>query len=110
MPTEDYKPVVSGSLKLKGVQDSGVKKKKKRPKPAQHSTSNQDSANSLPTAGETSADRQDSDADLQIVKQDKKEDVGYTERDDTPLHGRAKTEAEIRHEERRRKRVRGFYY
>ena len=99
MSTEDYKPVVSGSLKLKGVQDSGIKKKKKRPKPPLQSTSNQDFAREL------SAHKIESDAGSQSVNEEKEKDAEDAGEEEAPLHGRAKTEAEIRHEERRRKRV-----
>ena len=106
MPTEDYQPVISGSLKLKGVQDSAIKKKKKRSKPPQQSTSNQDSPKSPPAAGGLSADKHDSDSGSQLIEQHKKEHEESAETEETQLHGSAKTEAEIRHEERRRRRVR----
>ncbi len=107
MPAEDYKSVTSGTLKLKGVQDSKIsKKKKKRPKPPEHSTSNQDSAGTPLEAGDDlSTGQQELEGRSSLEKQESEKDAGDAESDETPLHGRAKTEAEIRHDERRRKRV-----
>ena len=106
MPAEDYKPVTSGTLKLKGIQDSKISKKKKRPKPSQHSTSNQDSASIPQEAGdELSTAKQELETSSGLEKQESERDAGDIKREEMSLHGRAKTEAEIRHEERRRKRV-----
>ena len=105
MPAEDYVPATSGTLKLKGVQNSKISKKKKRPKHTQHSSSNQDPAAAQPIAGELSVDKLEPDADLGLVRQEKTSDRGDTESEETPLHGSRKTEAELRHDERRRKRV-----
>lgn len=106
MPTEDYIPATSGTLKLKGVQNSKISKKKKRPKPPQPSSSNQDPTTLPPTAGELTADKNGSDVGSELEKLDEKgHDDGVVEKEEISLHGRGKTEAQIRHEERRRKRV-----
>jgi protein FAM32A len=105
MPAEDYTPATSGTLKLKGVQNSKISKKKKRPKPPQPSSSNQDSTTLPPTAGELTADKNGSDVGSELEKLDKKGHDDGVEKEEISLHGRGKTEAQIRHEERRRKRV-----
>lgn len=105
MPTEDYTPATSGTLKLKGVQNSKISKRKKRPKPPQPSSSNQDSTTLPPTAGELTADKNGSDVGSELEKLDKKGHDDGVEKEEISLHGRGKTEAQIRHEERRRKRV-----
>ena len=44
MPSDDYAPVVRGGLKLKGSAPSGIKKKKKKVKPAVPSSATAESA------------------------------------------------------------------
>lgn len=105
MPAEDYTPATSGTLKLKGVQNSKISKRKKRPKPPQPSSGNQDSTTLPPTAAELTADKNGSDVGSELEKLDKKGHDDGVEKEEISLHGRGKTEAQIRHEERRRKRV-----
>ncbi len=105
MPAEDYTATTSGTLKLKGVQNSKISKKKKRPKPSQPSSSIQDTVISPTSAGDFSADKHESDIGSELKKKEKENDGDGAEMEETPHHGRGKTEAEIRHDERRRKRV-----
>ena len=114
MPGDDYSAAVSGGLKLKGVNSSSKvsKHKKKRSKPAQ------------PTESEKNPDKSEDATDGALTEdlKSKGEEAGDITRKDhggegsrerereeeaTPPPQRAgKTEAELRHEERRRKRVR----
>ena len=105
MPAEDYASATTGTLKLKGVQNSKISKKKKRPKPAPQSSSIKDSVTSPLLAEALVADKPKSDTEFQLDQRDEKEAGSDAEKEDIPLHGRGKTEAEIRHDERRRKRV-----
>lgn len=105
MPADDYTTAVSGGLKLKGVNTSSkVSKshKKKRPKPSQASSSadaNADkSKNGAVDDGEDVKDQGD-DATIDKSKQALEEGGAMS----PPRAG--KTEAELRHEEHRRKRV-----
>ena len=99
MPSSDYANAVGGGLKLKGAKDAGVKKHKKK-KPAKQSPK----ASPLPEDG---AEKDHEQSALQRLLADEEQDgVETTNRqqeDDMKVHG--KTEAQRRHEERRRKRV-----
>ena len=105
MPADDYTAAVSGGLKLKNVSSSSkVSKahKKKRPKPSQPESS----ANADAEKPETGAN--DHGGDGQVDQDDGTVDKSEQMLKDSaaispPLAG--KTEAELRHEERRRKRV-----
>lgn len=105
MPADDYTAAVSGGLKLKGVRSSGkVSKfhKKKRPKSFQPKSSADANA-------EKSKDGAMNDGeDVKDEHEDATKDEGIRaleSEDATPLPQAGKTEAELRHEERRRKRV-----
>lgn len=105
MPSDDYSAAVSGGLKLKGVNPSSKvsKHKKKKPKPAQSAASEtaEDVKNSASAEG-LKPDGEDSEA---ITRRSRD---GSNERDEEPTSPPAragKTEAELRHEERRRKRL-----
>lgn len=105
MPADDYTAAVSGGLKLKNVSSSSkVSKshKKKRPKSSQpESSANVDAEK--PT-DEKEDDGEDVKADRDDDAIDKSKQV--LEDGAPPSSPRAgKTEAELRHEERRRKRV-----
>ena len=105
MPADDYTAAVSGGLKLKSVSSSSkVSKsnKKKRPKPSKtESSGDADAAKLQDTAKDDSEHVQDGQDDAAIEK-------GKEALEDReailPSHA-FKTEAELRHEERRRKRV-----
>ena len=105
MPADDYTAAVSGGLKLKNVSSSSkVSKshKKKRPKSSQpESSANANAEKSVDAAKDDSGDVKD-DQDDDAIDKSKQilEDGAATS---PPQAG--KTEAELRHEERRRKRV-----
>ena len=107
MPSDDYSAAVSGGLKLKGVNTSSKvsKHKKKKPKLAQSAASETaEEAKNSASAERLKPDGEDSEA-IRRRSQD-----GSIERDEeatSPPARAGKTEAELRHEERRRKRV-GF--
>ena len=109
MPADDYTAAVSGGLKLKNVSSSSkVSKshKKKRPKSSQpESSANANAEKSVDAAkGDSGNVRDDQDDDAIDKSKQLLEDGVATS---PPRAG--KTEAELRHEERRRKRVCCFY-
>ncbi|KAL8704977.1 MAG: hypothetical protein Q9201_001874 [Fulgogasparrea decipioides] len=102
MPADDYASAAGGGLRLKGVNPSSKisKHKKKRPKPQ-----------SDPEKGSPSPNP---DGDASKVSQKPKEDDGSREKldgdnaaadDDEASITRGKTQAELQHEERRRRRL-----
>ena len=105
MPADDYTAAVSGGLKLKGVSSSSKvskSRKKKRPKaPESESTTNvrPDESKDEPTEDGEDATTEQGESTIDGGKRPL-EDVEAT----TPPQV-GKTEAELRHEERRRKRV-----
>ncbi len=94
MPSSDYTSAVGGGLKLKGAKDAGIKKKKSKP------------------AGSTSSKAEaqvSDDKALQKALADEEtslEATGVEREAETKQYG--KTEAQKRHDERRRKRVRSL--
>ena len=97
MGTEDYTASVGGSLKLKGVKGSKVtkhkgKKKNKKPK---------DDTNDAATEGAKTKEQALDEALASEEEKEMEDDIGRQEE----IRGVGKTEAEKRHEERRRKRV-----
>ena len=113
MPGDDYSAVVSGGLKIKGVNSSSKvsKHKKKKLKPAQpmESEKNPDKSEDTTDGALTEELRPKGEEAGDITKKDHGgEGSREREREEeaTPPPQRAgKTEAELRHEERRRKRV-----
>ena len=109
MPADDYTAAVSGGLKLKNVSSSykvSKSHKKKRPKSSQPESSANANANanaeeSIDIAKDDSGDVGDGQDDDAIDKS--KQVLGDGSATSPPRAG--KTEAELRHEERRRKRV-----
>ena len=96
-------PIAAGPLKLKGVQSSRVeKKKKKKKKPKSGSNDKTPAAQSIDAVdiAKESDERKDI---TQAANEDEDEDEI-----DTPLSA-SKTEAQLKHEEMRRKRVSIFY-
>ncbi|KAK0363701.1 hypothetical protein LTR91_020798 [Friedmanniomyces endolithicus] len=91
MPSSDYTSAVGGGLKLKGAKDAGIKKKKSKP------------------AGSTSSKAEaqvSDDKALQKALADEEtslEATGVEREAETKQYG--KTEAQKRHDERRRKRL-----
>ena len=114
MPAEEYNAAVSGGLKLKGVNSSSKvsKTKKKKAKPESKTT------DLKRLKDETLKPADDAEADDAIRKASFKKGVedndDSTERNEEamlpPLQRAGKTEAELRHEERRRKRVCSHYH
>lgn len=111
MPADDYSAAVSGGLKLKGVDSTSKvsKHRKKKPKPETDPSSSE-----KPKDG-TSIEKEDLDPENAST-----DDINANLEETTPSSGErvedatppppppraGKTEAELRHEERRRKRVR----
>jgi len=109
MPADEYKSASSGSLKLKGVASSSKisKQKKKRPKTTDNAPPHVN-AGSL----ELIQSVKDGGPHEDLSKGEDTEDVASGKavnhgggQEATSLPGSGKTEAEVRHEERRRKRV-----
>ncbi|WPH02323.1 Eukaryotic family of unknown function (DUF1754) [Acrodontium crateriforme] len=103
MPSSDYTNAVGGGLKLKGAKDSGVKKsKKKKSKPTTTTattdaqTATPQGASSIPTSKEVA---------LHKVLADEEKNVLDSKARDQEITEFGKTEAQRRHEERRRKRL-----
>ena len=113
MPADDYTAAISGGLKLKGVNSSAKISKshrKKRPKPAQPEASSADADNA--EESKDGALRDDGDdvkdeRDDAVVEQSRRSLGDGKATPLSPLQA-GKTEAELRHEERRRKRVCDF--
>ncbi|MCJ1451854.1 hypothetical protein MMC28_002194 [Mycoblastus sanguinarius] len=113
MPADEYSAVTSGSLKLKGVNPSSkISKshKKKKPKPTQtpssDATAEKNKDTSLALREDNSADTGQPDPNA-IAKKNDETEARYEPEESTtpPPHSSGKTEAELRHEERRRKRL-----
>lgn len=96
MPGEEYNSAVGGGLKLKGSKPSGISKKKKKSKIAK-------------TDG-TNGSRETETSDRAKKKDAIREDIGEDElarlEDEAYAQDNGKTEAERKHEEMKRKRVR----
>lgn len=110
MPTDDYSAVVSGGLKIKGVNPSSKisKHKKKKPKPETDPAA----AERSKEEGEgTATQKGDTDSTSTALTKNKgtegDEEDALREKEEalTLLSKEGKTDAELRHEERRRKRV-----
>ena len=105
MVIDDYTSAAGGSLKLKGVKDSKIDKKKKKKKKTQpEDNPTKGSATSDLNQDEDPTHSADSDSRRKMLGNALAEEDG--ENEGRPL-GAGKTEAERRHEERRRKRVSG---
>lgn len=107
MPSSDY-TTTGGGLKLKGAKDASIDKKRKKKKATPSSaTPHPDKAAPLDTnkdvALRKALEDEDGDAPESRSGGAKSTQVGGTSTGDVLGHG--KTEAERRHEERRRKRV-----
>lgn len=106
MPADDYTAAVSGGLKLKNVRSSSkISKshKKKRSKPSQpESSANGDAEKPEIGANDHGGDGKVDQDDGTV---DKSEHVVPEDSAATSPSRAGKTEAELRHEERRRKRV-----
>ncbi|KAI4283689.1 MAG: hypothetical protein L6R38_002001 [Xanthoria sp. 2 TBL-2021] len=107
MPTSDYISAGGGGLRLKGVDPSSkiTKHKKKRPKPSSDPTTSVPKSKELQEPEHANPDpdmdKTPNENSSQLEDQDQDQDRRDGEED--PRGG--KTEAEIRHEERRRRRL-----
>lgn len=95
MPSSDYSSAVGGGLKLKGAKDAGVKKHKKKKAKPESSESTTAAAEKNPEDGESTALQK-----ALAEEEDKHTVAGKMDKD------AGKTEAQRKHEEMRRKRVR----
>ncbi|KAK5726267.1 hypothetical protein LTR17_012887 [Elasticomyces elasticus] len=93
MPSSDYSSAVGGGLKLKGAKDAGIKKKKKKSKPSEHATAASEAEPSEQTALQKAL--ADEETGLEATGKEREAETRQFE----------KTEAQVRHEERRRKRL-----
>ena len=98
MPSSDYTNAVGGGLKLKGPKDAGVdkKKKKKKPKP---------DASDYKAVVPREKDEVEESAAQKALAEEEQEDMEATKAQAAEAKEFGKTEAQRRHEERRRKRV-----
>ena len=108
MGTEDYTAVGGGSLKLKGVKGSRVekqKKKKKRAKDAEPTDTSKDAGRASDTE---ESKKVEASNDREVALRKALDEELADPEDEKQFHGVGKTEAERRHEERRRKRVSSY--
>ena len=105
MPSDDYSTAVSGGLKLKGVNPSSKisKHKKKKSKPAQSTAS--ETAEEAKNSASAEGLKQDGEDSEVMTSKSRDGSVDRGEVPTSPPARAGKTEAELRHEERRRKRV-----
>ncbi|KAK0940199.1 hypothetical protein LTR29_008252 [Friedmanniomyces endolithicus] len=94
MPSSDYSSAIGGGLKLKGAKDAGIKKKKKKKsKPAEPTNSKVEEKSSDDTALQNALADEETSLEASGVERE----------GETKQYG--KTEAQKRHDERRRKRL-----
>ena len=127
MPQDDYTPTTSGTLKLKGVKASKVEKHKKKRKrdpststtaPRNNDNGDRDGRNVDDESGDVGGKKEEEDddngrrlrkekaIDKALAEEEMDKEDGEGEGDDVMrAPGAGKTEAERRHDERRRKRV-----
>lgn len=99
MPSSDYGNAVGGGLKLKGAIDAGIKKhKKKKPK-----LDSRESKAADITAKEQ--DVEESAVQKALAEEEEKEHDDSAKQQEAEVKEYGKTEAQRRHEERRKKRV-----
>ena len=113
MPADEYASATGGSLKLKGVNPSSKvsksHKKKKKPKaekPSSSSNLDDSTENGLDDPLKTNAESEIVDEGVLARAKSEKPVEEDLEAEDS-VRGSGKTEAELRHEEHRRRRV-GF--
>ncbi|KAI4164378.1 MAG: hypothetical protein LQ342_002025 [Letrouitia transgressa] len=109
MPADDYAPAATGALKLKGAHlSSKISKhqKKKRPKPPPPDSDKLSlSSTTDPTSTKSSHDKITEDFNSPAAEEEHQHSRTNSEDRQTPTTQRVKTEAELRYEERRRKRL-----
>ena len=105
MPSEDYAAASTGALKLKGVDSSskvGKHKKKRTKRPPSQDRAKEESSTEQSAEQQLSRGSKDQAENEEPSLQDN--NLQAAEQDNGPPRG-FKTEAELRHEERRRKRL-----
>lgn len=107
MPTDDYSATVPGGLKLKGVSSSSKisKSHKKRRKHDSVSTKKAQPKDEAVKDPEETIVGEQASVERNHNGEQRLKETEELEEDDTHLIQGGKTEAELRHEERRRKRV-----
>lgn len=99
MPSSDYSNAVGGGLKLKGAKNTGVKKhKKKKAKP--------EASESKATSAEKEQNGETSTALQKALAEEESEETHERAKLERGDKDAGKTEAQRKHEEIRRKRVR----
>lgn len=110
MPADDYSAAVSGGLKLKGVNTSSKISKHRKKKAKLEADPAAQNSKDATTTQKLDAGAEERSAERAIPNEGEAGDEigeGSHDADAAPPPQRAgKTEAELRHEERRRKRVR----
>ena len=92
MPLSDYTDSIGGGLKLKGVKDGGVKKQKKK----KHGKVKATERDEVPASDEQTAPKQEDETEEHEERTPK-----------APADNKyGKTEAQLRHEEKKRQMVR----
>lgn len=106
MPTDEYTNAAGGGLRLKGITGAKVtKRKKKRPKHPE-TEERSSSAKPKPDAEASGIEEQAQDGDEALNRIPQPGDAtDNREGSEDRSQPRGKTEAELRHEERRRRRV-----
>lgn len=108
MAADEYTSAAGGGLRLKGVSGSKITKhKKKRPKQPENEKRSS-SANPDAKASEIDEQVQNDDGQEKGLEEESKivtDDAGDRDGPEDRSQQRGKTEAELRHEERRRRRV-----
>lgn len=109
MPKDDYTAVAGGRLKLKGVSDARVDKKKKK-KSKDKSTSSKATTSSSASHDKAPQDPEEIDNNDKSLEKSEKKKEKETEEDSKGGSGEeafyiGKTEAQIRFEERKRRRL-----
>ena len=104
MPSSDYKNAIGGGLKLKGAKDGGVDKKKKRKKPKPEESESKAIAKSE-RKDDVEGEQDNSALQKALAEEEERDDVSVAKKNEDEVKEYGKTEAQRRHEERRRKRV-----
>ena len=103
MPFSDYANAVGGGLKLKGAKDAGVRKHKKKSK-SDPSKATKEAEKAIKD-GDGEESTQESAVQKALAEEEQEQDAAGQEEKEFEAKSFGKTEAQRRHEERRRKRV-----
>ena len=117
MPQDDYQPITAGTLKLKGVKPEKHKKKRKRDPSSSTAKNDVNGKTIVHEGGDVDARNEGKEEEngrrfkrekaIDKVLAEEEASKGEAQEDDDGenAQGAGKTEAERRHDERRRKRV-----